>query len=276
LTRKLRFLFHLIALYWNLGGGWKDFFRLILLRLSTTSFGALLKRRTLEANLPSLGGKVFLRTHSTDISVLSEIFLKKEFAPVFREMKQAPTTLVDLGANTGLVSRLFLARYPEARLLAVEPEPGNFALLLKNLAPPGLGHQEGPLRSGRLALQAFVGAQEGTASPVSESGEWGYRMDQGEANGAPIPVRPLGALLREMELDRVSLLKCDIEGAEEQLFADCREWIESVDWMLVECHPPYSGERLQRDLEAVPEARFQCRHRQSQGPLEVLLFERLS
>jgi translation initiation factor 2B subunit (eIF-2B alpha/beta/delta family) len=45
------------------------------------------------------------------------------------------------------------------------------------------------------------------------------------------------------------MLKCDIEGAERLIFADCRSWIQHIGVIVVETHPPYSLQLLQEDLK---------------------------
>ena len=39
---------------------------------------------------------------------------------------------------------------------------------------------------------------------------------------------------------KIDLLKCDIEGAERELFEDCRSWIAQVNAIVIELHPPYT------------------------------------
>lgn len=46
----------------------------------------------------------------------------------------------------------------------------------------------------------------------------------------------------------IDLLKCNIEGAEEELFSHCAEWIGRVRRMAVQVHYPYTSERLLEDL----------------------------
>src|SRR5215208_4460547 len=45
--------------------------------------------------------------------------------------------LLDVGANIGYVSACFLAKVPESRVIAVEPQPGIVDLLKSNLAQFG-------------------------------------------------------------------------------------------------------------------------------------------
>jgi FkbM family methyltransferase len=41
--------------------------------------------------------------------------------------------VVDCGANIGITSLFLAARYPRAKILSIEPHPGNFALLKANV-----------------------------------------------------------------------------------------------------------------------------------------------
>src|SRR5215469_7379745 len=73
--------------------------------------------------------------NSSDAYVFEQIFVdgEYEFARVMRDVR----SVIDLGANIGLASALFLSLWPEATVVAVEPDPDNFALMQKNLAPYG-------------------------------------------------------------------------------------------------------------------------------------------
>jgi hypothetical protein len=46
----------------------------------------------------------------------------------------------------------------------------------------------------------------------------------------------MDTLLREHGVDRVDVLKVDIEGAEKEVFASCSSWIDRVGVLIVEFH----------------------------------------
>ncbi len=72
-----------------------------------------------------------LRIPSSDIEVYRQVFLRGEYD--FR-VKKAPKVIVDAGANIGLVTVLFANRFPDATIIALEPERKNFEQLRKNVA----------------------------------------------------------------------------------------------------------------------------------------------
>lgn len=73
------------------------------------------------------------RLQASDLAVFEQVFVAEEYARI--EALRGITTILDLGANVGFTSARLLARYPEARLLAVEPSDANLSVLRTNLAP---------------------------------------------------------------------------------------------------------------------------------------------
>ena len=50
--------------------------------------------------------------------------------------------------------------------------------------------------------------------------------------------------------DTIDLLKCDVEGAERELFESCSSWLPHIRLASVECHHPYTQEDLLSALRA--------------------------
>jgi FkbM family methyltransferase len=233
----------LTARYWKDAAGPADFARVMQVRLAQSKIGRVACPRPVvaEASLRSLGGPVRLRSHTTDISVLGELIVSDGYAPVLDALPKPPATIVDLGANTGLAARWFLARWPAARVAAVEPEPGNLALLRTNLA-----RYDGQV----TIVPAAVGVTERTVLLHTTSGEYGYTMvgEPADGRGVEVPVVTMRHVLEQCGFDSIDLLKADIEGAEQELFSDCADWIGRVGAMVVECHTPYTVDLLMDDL----------------------------
>jgi len=176
-----------------------------------------------------------VRLSSTDWLVLEEIFQKDEYTLV-RDAIRGARWIVDLGANAGYSLRYWQTLFPEARIVAMEPEPNNCLICSRNIASAGLESQV-------TLLQAAVGPRRRQTRLVDVGeGEWGYRTEEGETQkGQPVEVLPLSEVLENhAKGQKIDLLKCDIEGAEKELFEDCRSWIGRVAAIVVELHPPYS------------------------------------
>src|SRR5262249_54939154 len=68
---------------------------------------------------------LLFRSNSSDISVFSQIFVQMEYASLINQMKGNVGLVVDLGANVGFSSAYFLSAFPDAHVIAVEPDPQN-------------------------------------------------------------------------------------------------------------------------------------------------------
>jgi FkbM family methyltransferase len=215
-----------VRLYWSESARMRDFLRVMRVRLSQSKVGRWVAPQpiTVDVDLRSLGPSVRLRSHTSDISVLKELLMGGAYEPLPAD--PAVDTVVDLGANIGLSYRWLSSRYPEARVLCVEPDPGNLDVLRVNARRA-------------TVVAACVGGHERKVKLTGGAGEWGFRMtlaDDPRAHTGEIDVVTMDRLLAESGIERIGVLKCDIEGAEAELFEDCRSWIARVDAMSVECH----------------------------------------
>ena len=65
-----------------------------------------------------------------------------------------PPVIIDAGANVGLSAVFYANRFPNARIIAIEPEPSNYEMLKRNVVPysnvtpvqAALWKENGPLR----------------------------------------------------------------------------------------------------------------------------------
>ncbi|MBP7775653.1 MAG: FkbM family methyltransferase [Acidobacteria bacterium] len=169
-----------------------------------------------------------VRIPSTDVLLYRQIFERHEYAvPVSRP----PRVIVDAGANVGLAAVYFAHRFPDARIIAIEPEAHNFALLAANVADyPNVVPVKAALWHTNTVLDLFDPGL----------GSWGYVV--GHRDECPGTWRQLtdavtvDKVMRTHGLDRIDLLKMDIEGSEREVLADPAAWIECVDAMVVELH----------------------------------------
>jgi FkbM family methyltransferase len=177
--------------------------------------------------------------------------------------------VLDLGANIGIAAVMFADRFPEARVVAVEPEAENFKLLEMNT-----GSVDG---SRTRCVRACVGATRRTVvlDRSAHGGEpWAIAMKDGagEDRVDVVTVEDVCAT----RADAIDLLKCDIEGAERELFESCGGWIARVRVMVVELHAPYREaeflEHVRRGCGgAMP---FAAQKLREDHAIQVLLLER--
>jgi FkbM family methyltransferase len=121
--------------------------------------------------------------------------------------------ILDIGANVGSVSCALLHALPNCRIAAVEPQPAIYGLLEKNLSRVG-GERA-------RAVNVAVGDHEADGTMVLVDGNSGcsHVVDGSDAtsNTAQIQIKLISGerLLEVSGLDRVDLIKIDVEGFEE-------------------------------------------------------------
>jgi FkbM family methyltransferase len=183
-------------------------------------------------SLPELRAPFRVRIPSSDLDVVEQIFVYREYA---FDVRFPPRAIIDAGANTGIASIYFAHRFPAAKILAIEPEESNFRLLRENAAPyPNV-----------VPIHAALWHESGKINIVDPAlGKWGFMTeasdDAGESSGHSfvhaVDAVTLDELLETYRLDRVDILKIDIEGAEREVFSRSSSWIPRVDAVIAELH----------------------------------------
>lgn len=193
--------------------------------------------------LEGLAEPVEIRLGTSDGFVLEEIFLRKVYEPAMALSADSVRQVIDLGANCGLSVRLWLASFPNCKLVAVEPDAGNYEALLGNVRRSGQADRV-------QCIRACVAAQAGEVYLDRSREECAITMipqpmDQSDS----VPAVPMSRVLSECEAEAIDLLKVDIEGAEQEVFVDCREWLGRVGNLFIELHPPYTADHFLADLQ---------------------------
>jgi FkbM family methyltransferase len=175
------------------------------------------------------GSRLILRCHSTDLYVFSQIFQWRQYdldLPVGTPIR----LIVDAGAYTGLSTIFFSERFPKARIIAIEPDAENFALLLRNIAGrPNITAVNAALwyESADLALEAG-----------RDQGAWSLRARMADGDEPCVPAITMSDLIATHCGDAaIDLLKLDIEGAECELLARSTAWMPRVQAIAAELHP---------------------------------------
>jgi FkbM family methyltransferase len=202
------------------------------------SYAGLLARRDglLAVSAPELRHRVHLRPGTTDPIVFDQVFHEREYDLDLG----TPQTIVDAGANVGFAAALFASRYPETRILAVEPEGTNVALLRRNTAP----------YANVMTVQAGLWSRPARLAIENPDGEpWGFRVVETDA-ASGIPALDVPEAMRRLGTDHLDVLKLDIEGSECAVLGSADAWIDRVGTIIVELHPwaQPCGEDLVRHL----------------------------
>ena len=172
-----------------------------------------------------------IRCPSSDVRAFVQVFVRREYD---MEACRDPRVIVDAGANVGLASIYFATRFPDARIIAIEPEDSNVAVLRHNVRDyPNVTVFHGALWGHDAQLRVVdtrLGKWGFMTESVDDQPSHGSRVTQ-ETSGISMPT-----LLERYGIERVDILKIDIEGAEKEVFAECAAWIGRVDAVIVELH----------------------------------------
>lgn len=154
---------------------------------------------------------VVLRGATSDIRCFEKIFVQHGYSPPRELGPFEPRVIIDAGANVGLATVYFASRWPDAKILAIEPEDGNFRLLERNCANfPNV-----------IAVKGALWASSGDLSLTQRGDQpWGYAVTDRLPPQAATTVKAFSVpdLMAMAGADHVDFLKLDIEGAEKELF----------------------------------------------------------
>jgi FkbM family methyltransferase len=147
----------------------------------------------------------------------------------------APRNFIEVGANIGYFTCLMgKLGGPTGSVLAVEPEPQNFALLQENIAHNGLSNVS--------THQCALGAKEGSAKlglyKAANRGRHSL-LDTQAKNQIEVPVKTLDELSRKARpnITTWSLMKIDVEGYEGFVLEGAGETLSRVETLVMEYSP---------------------------------------
>jgi FkbM family methyltransferase len=173
----------------------------------------------------------WLRLPSTDVATHKQIFIDQQYDFM---VKTEPQVILDAGANIGLASIYFANKYPAAKIIAIEPEQSNFETLKKNITPyPSI-----------IPIQAALWHKNEEINLIDPGfGEWGFMTEMKESprNLADnichtVAAITINKIMHDYNLEKIDILKIDIEGAEKEVFEDSSSWIGKVNSIIIELH----------------------------------------
>jgi FkbM family methyltransferase len=164
----------------------------------------------------------------------NEIFLKGIYE--FNTINPKPI-IIDCGANMGLSVLYFSKRFPNAEIIAFEPDEAVLPFLEKNI------HSQG-IKNVKLYKMA-VWIEEIELTFYTDNG-LGGRIGIEYKNQSPKIIKAIR--LRNFLNRSIDMLKIDIEGSEYKILQDCENLLHNVNHIFVEYHSFYNEEQHLDDI----------------------------
>ena len=154
--------------------------------------------------------------------VFLDVFVRKEYKNPYSDDIDL---ILDLGANVGYSAIYFAKHYPNATIVALEPEETNFKLLCRNTKQyPNV-----------ISLNIGVWWRQAKIDVINPNADsWGYRFKETESRG--IECVTIQELIEKYGSRRGVMIKMDVEGAEEEIFEKNPKWLSIVKLIQVEIH----------------------------------------
>lgn len=156
---------------------------------------------------------------SSDLNVFQQVFFWKGYLPIikiyqdnFRHKDDSSINILDCGSNIGLASLFFLKFFPEAKIVAIEPEKSNFEILNYNLNNSNYKNV--------FNLKGVVWSKSCKMKVVNDfrdKNDWSFRVEETEEEDH-ITAYTIDDILRLFNIGSIDILKIDIEGSEKELF----------------------------------------------------------
>lgn len=163
-----------------------------------------------EMRVRTMGTHVdlWVRTGTTDLDLLGMILGKESMYKLPESVE--PKVIFDIGANIGIASVYFAMRYPKATIYSFEPLPENQLLLKRNteifsnihIMPFGLSDKAG----------TFTYCMSNNAN--SYGGGTFCNVGHDPERSIELPVKTAAAVIKDLGIDQVDVLKMDTEGSE--------------------------------------------------------------
>ncbi|MEQ1784158.1 MAG: FkbM family methyltransferase [Hyphomonadaceae bacterium] len=181
------------------------------------------------------GQRVVVRPRESDPVVASSVLGWQEYALGERaetalsrlaqkwHARGRTPVIIDGGANVGYAALHFAKLYPEAVIIAVEPNPETFDVLRQNCA----GYPQI-----RPVLGALWSHDQGVSLQSDPESSWSDRVH----DGGLTPSFRLQDLLASVPNSRSLIIKLDIEGAEGEVCRAAPEVLRTTACLLIEPH----------------------------------------
>jgi FkbM family methyltransferase len=193
---------------------------------------------TLSIRLARIATTISMRRSTGDIFIFYEVLHQEIYrlGPSVENNAAAIKEILDCGGNIGMAALYFADRYPNARVISIEPLPDNFCLLKRNVQSI----------SRIVPVFGCVSDSVGQRFMTSDRPAWGNSVTDVPTE-SEVPSFTISRLMHDYGVKAIDVMKVDIEGEEAKVFAD-PEFLPRTNMIAIELHGAYGPECFQRDI----------------------------
>lgn len=180
-----------------------------------------------------------IRTNSTDIMTLTNVWLMNEYNKQFQIKKN--DLVIDIGAHIGLFS-LFASQYSgNGKIFSYEPIKENFELFSENINLNKLQNIH--------AFNSAVSSKNGKIEIFYNDDEAGHSIFGNNEKNVTVNSISLQKIFDENKIQCCNFLKIDCEGAEYEIIDSLpTEYFDKIDKIVIEYHFADSKPELSKKL----------------------------
>lgn len=188
--------------------------------------------------MKELGGRaLYIRPATSDLQNATEFYTYGLHLPVPEADIENPRQIVELGCNIGVALTALAARFPNATVLGVEPDPTNVALARRNTAQFG---------DRCIVVESAIWDSPTKLVVDRSSAKGSYAVSvrpQEDSDPPDLPVTEAldvdSLLATHMPNGKIDHMVINIEGTEPRVFARGGDWPSRVRSLMVESHPEF-------------------------------------
>jgi FkbM family methyltransferase len=187
---------------------------------------------------------IYLNGFHDEYEILKEMLVNEEY-----KIEIQPKVIFDLGSNVGGALLYFSLKYPEAKIFGFEPDPVNFERLQKNIISlPNVKIFNMAVAGENGVRNFFVYPDKGISSSLTQRIE----------GQQPVSVitKNLDSLIIDLKLEKIDLLKIDVEGAEYEIFSSLKQKTK-IGAIIGELHLDLMKASLEEFKQTLPNFKFE-------------------
>jgi len=173
---------------------------------------------------------------SNSLKTFLQLFKEKDHNMIPNFLSKSDLTIIDLGANEGFYTLKAKELSPKSKIISVEPNPYAFRTLKSNVKYNRLKNvitvnKAVTSKNGKITFEIVKGKSTVGSTKVYEKYRIAYEIEKIRINSIT-----LECLCKKFKIDKIDLLKMDVEGSELDILKSSEKILSKVKKAIIEYH----------------------------------------